>query len=301
MAIGLLCLLGVIALWSVVPTLVKLVLPVFDPFTIAALRLLQGGAAVLALHMARGHRLKDLRLSRWHVLGGAGIALNYANYALALTYTTASAGALIVQVQYVTLALLAAVVLRERLGLGKIAGIALVLIGVAVVAGVRDDLAVLVAPRYALGNLLMLSSGVGWGIYALANKALAPQARSSAILVPMLGIGAAITGLLAVVYFRLGQTPTLGTWAAVVALGPLATGGAYVFVSEALKRLSAAAVGTGTALAPIGQIAVAHWILAEPFTDSLAGGGALVLGGVLAMVYAERAGTRPVSVRPSAE
>ena len=55
-----------------------------------------------------------------------------------------------------------------------------------------------------------------------------------------------------------------------------------------MKRLSAALVGTATALAPIGQIALAHWVLGEPVTWGLAGGGVLILGGVLGIMYAER-------------
>lgn len=62
MGIGIACMLGVVALWSIVPVLVKLLIPVFDPFTIAFLRLSQGAAVVLAVFFVRGHNLRDLRL-----------------------------------------------------------------------------------------------------------------------------------------------------------------------------------------------------------------------------------------------
>ena len=127
---------------------------------------------------------------------GLGISLNFSLYALSLSYTTASAGVLVVQVQYVALTVLAVAVLHERLGAGKIAGMALVLAGVAVVVGVREDVGHLFAPRYVLGNVLMLFSGIGWGIYALANKALAPRAGTAAILIPMMTIGVVVTGAL---------------------------------------------------------------------------------------------------------
>ena len=288
MGIGILCMLGVFALWSVIPVLVKLLFPVFDPFTIAFLRLLQGATVVSVAFFARGHTLRDIQWSWWHMIGGLGISLNFSLYALSLSYTTASAGVLVVQVQYVALTVLAVAVLHERLGAGKIAGMALVLAGVAVVVGAREDVGHLFAPRYVLGNVLMLFSGIGWGIYALANKALAPRAGTAAILIPMMTMGVVVTGALAATHFQLRSEPTADTWIVVLVLGVLATGCAFILVSEGMKRFSAVLVGTLTATTPIGQIALAHWVLGEPVTWSLTGGGILILAGVLGMVYAER-------------
>ena len=267
---------------------VKLLFPVFDPLTISFLRSAQGAAFVLALFFAGGHRLRDIEWSRWHIIGGLSISINYSFYALSLSYTTASAGVLIVQVQYVTLAVLAAFVLRERLGVGKVAGMVLVLTGVAVVVGMRADVGHLLAPRYRLGNTLMLFSGLGWGVYALANKALASRAETPAILFPMMGVSALLTGAVAVPQFELRSPPTAETLVAVLVVGVLGTGLSFTLVSEGMKRLSAALAGTITTATPIAQIVLAHWVLGEQVTWSLAGGGALILGGVLGMVYAER-------------
>ena len=216
------------------------------------------------------------------------MSLNFSLYAFSLSYTTASAGSLVVQIQYVVLTVLAVAVLRERLGAGKMAGMALVLAGVAVIVGVRGDVGHLFAPRYVLGNVLMLLSGLGWGIYALANKALAQRVGTAAILAPMMTMGVVVTGALAATHFQLHSEPTVTAWIVVLVLGVLATGCAFVLVSEGMKRLSAVLVGTLTATAPIGQIALAHWVLGEPVTWSLTGGGVLILAGVLGMVYAER-------------
>ena len=85
---------GVVALWSIVPVLVKLLIPVVDPFTISFLRLFQALAVVLAAYLARGHRLRQIRLRWWHLIGGMGVGLNYSLFTLSLSFTTASAGVL---------------------------------------------------------------------------------------------------------------------------------------------------------------------------------------------------------------
>ena len=74
--------------------------------------------------------------------------------------------------------------LRERFGVGKIVGMALVLAEVAVIVGAREDVGHLFAPRYVLGNVLMLFSGLGCGIYAIANKALAQRVGTAAMTKP---------------------------------------------------------------------------------------------------------------------
>ena len=280
--------LGVVALWSFVPTLVKLLLPVFDPMTITFLRTAQGLAVALALLYTGGCRLRDIAWSRWHLIGGLGMSLNYSLYAVSLSYTTASAGVLIVQVQYVTLAALAAFVLHERLGWGKIASMGVVLSGIAVVVGFSAEVGHLFAPRYMLGNVLMLGSGIGWGVYALSNKALAPRAGTAAILVPMMAVCAVVTGAVAALQFQLRAAPTADALVAVLVVGAVGTGPSFILVSEGIKRLSAALAGAITAATPIAQIALAHHVLEEPLSWSVSGGGVLILGGIIAMIFAER-------------
>ena len=288
MGIGIACMVGVVGLWSIVPILVKQLLAVFDPFTIAFLRSAQGAGFALALLYVRGYGVRSIPWSRWHVVGGMGIALNYALYALSLSYTTASVGVLVVQVQYVALTLLAVAMLGERIERGKMAGIGLVLAGIAVVVAWGGDVGVLLAPDYMRGNVIMLFSGLGWGIYALANKVLAPRAPSGAILAPMMGLGAIVIGLLAATSFQLRASPDGQDLLSLIALGVVGTGLSFTLVSEGMKRLSATLAGSITTATPITQIALANQVLGEPLGWHIAGGGALIIIGILAMALAER-------------
>ena len=281
---------GVIALWSVVPVIVKLLLPAIDPFTLAFLRLAQALIVVGAAFHLRGWRLTRMGWSWWHLVGGVGVTLNYALFALSLTFTTASAGVLVVQIQYVTLAGLAALLLGERLGVVKVAGMLLVLGGVALVVSVRADISELVAPRYAAGNALMLLAGVGWGVYAVANKALARRQGTLSILLPMLTIATGATGMLALTETRAWPALTAAQAALLLVLGVGATGGAFLLVARALQRLTAGLTGTVTTVTPMLQIGLAHAVLDEPLTWNLALGGGLILAGVVTMVALERRG-----------
>lgn len=286
---------GVIALWSVVPVLVKWLLPAIDPFGLAFARLLQALLVVGIAFRLRGRRLEEIEWSRWHLVGGLGVTVNYAFFAWSLSYTTASAGALVVQIQYVTLALLAVLLLKEPFGPGKGLGMVLVLGGVVLVVSVRGHVGDLLAPRYVAGNALMLLAGLGWGVYAVSNKALSGRMGTLSVLLPMLAIATVITGGLAAVEATGWPDLTSRAVVQLLVLGMLTTGGAFLLVAEALKRLSAGLTGTLVTLTPMAQIALAHVLLDEPLTWSLAGGAGLILSGVLAMVVLER-GRRPEPV-----
>lgn len=279
---------GVIALWSVVPVLVKWLLPAIDPFGLAFARLLQALLVVGIAFRLRGRRLEEIEWSRWHLVGGLGVTVNYAFFAWSLSYTTASAGALVVQIQYVTLALLAVLLLKEPFGPGKGLGMMLVLGGVVLVVSVRGHVGDLLAPRYVAGNALMLLAGLGWGVYAVSNKALSGHMGSLSVLLPMLALATVLTGGLALLEeFAWGEvTLRQGLWLAL--LGLAATGGAFLLVAQALKRLTAGLTGTLTTLTPLAQIGLAHTLLDEPLSWSLAVGGALILSGILAMIVLER-------------
>jgi drug/metabolite transporter (DMT)-like permease len=285
--------LGVVALWSITPIFVKLLLQTFDPFTISFLRLAQGILVLLVAYRAGG-RFVGFQLSRWHLIGGIGVSINYALFTLGLSFTTASAGVLMVQIQHVTLAALAALILGERLGSTRIFAILAVVAGAAYIAWAQGKTSSLLAPERTVGNLVMLASGVGWGLYAVSNKALSGRLPSLPIVLPMLTIGLVSTGGLALLNFELRRAPTLGAVAALIVLGAAATGGSFYLIAEGIRRLSAAFAGTITAVTPLIQLLLARRILGESLSADLLVGAALVVGGVLAIGMTER-GRRPSS------
>jgi len=281
--------LGVVGLWSIIPTLVKIVLREIDPFSLAFLRLFQGTVVLFLLYYLRGGRWRDLfPLNRWVLLGGIGIGLNYCLFSWSLSLTTASAGVLIVQIQVVTWVLLATLFLGERLTALKIVGMLSVVGGVVLIVRGRGPLGPLFHSEYTVGNVLMLLAGLGWGVYALANQALSRNRESFRILIPLLGLGTLVAGPAAALRFDLRPALSLSTLVGIVLLGCLCTGGAFYLLSEGIKRLSAALAGTMTNLSPLFSVLLAHLILHEDFPATMFVAAGLIMGGIFLIAHTER-------------
>lgn len=295
---GVAAMLAATAVWIMIPILVKIALRVFDPILISASRLPVAALLLAALHRTRGGRLRDLLPgSGWHLIGGVALGVNYQLFALGMSLTTAGAGTVIIQVQIVTLVLLARWVLRERLSPVKLAAIAGVMAGGALVLaapGAVDDLA---APSYRTGNLVMIAAAAGFGIYGLASRALAGRAlpgrhgpRSGTALqiaVPILGV-ASVVNLCLLPFARWPASVPAGALAALLSLGVVGTAANYALMTAAFRRLSAATAGTITALTPPGVVALAAVTLGEPVPPSMAAAAAIVTAGLLALIWDER-------------
>lgn len=295
---GVAAMLAATAVWIMIPILVKVALRVFDPILISASRLPVASLLLAALHRARGGRLRDLLPgSGWHLIGGVALGVNYQLFALGMSLTTAGAGTVIIQVQIVTLVLLARWVLRERLSPVKLAAIAGVMAGGALVLaapGAVDDLA---APSYRTGNLVMIAAAAGFGIYGLASRALAGRAQPGRhgprggaalrIAVPILSV-ASVVNLCLLPFARWPASVPAGALAALLSLGVVGTAANYALMTAAFRRLSAATAGTITALTPPGVIALAAVTLGEPVPPSMAAAAAIVTAGLLALIWDER-------------
>ena len=326
--VGAAAMLAATAVWIAIPILVKVALRAFDPILISASRLPVAALLLAALHRARGGRLRDLLPdSGWHLLGGVALGVNYQLFALGLSLTTAGAGTVMIQVQIVTLVLLARWFLGERLSPVKLAAIAGVMAGGALVlaapgagapgAGAPDAGGELTAPAYRTGNLIMVAAAAGFGCYGLASRALARRGmatreaakrsvagrRSAAgsargrgaalpIVVPILGI-ASVVNLCLLPFARWPESAPAGPLAALLALGVIGTGANYALMTVAFRRLSAATAGTITAITPLGVIALAAVTLGEPAPLSMAAAAAVVTASLVALMWDERRAGRP--------
>ncbi|HEX2192775.1 MAG TPA: DMT family transporter, partial [Acidimicrobiales bacterium] len=175
-------------------------------------------------------------------------------------------------------ALFAGVLLGERLRPAQIAGLVLGFAGVAVVAGVgAED----VRGARLGGEVAAVAAGVGYGLsFVYTRRHLTTIPPVVAASGQLLTATALLAPLAVVTSVRDGLTPTPTRVAAVVLLGALGTGVAYVLSYRLIADLGPTRASLVTYLIPIVAVTVGVVFLDESFSVRLLTGGALTIAGI---------------------
>lgn len=287
--VGVACVLSVVLFWSFTPVLIKISLEYVDPYTLAFLRLFQGLSLIVILWRKRyGTIRRMLSFEPLILVGGAGITVNYILFIVALNYTTAGMGGLIVQIQFVTLAALAWLVLGEPFHLLKLAGILVIVVGVSLVFAQTGTTSQITKSEYVVGNGLMLVAGIGWGVYAMANKAISARRSHLEFLAPIFVIATAVSFITSLLNFQIRAPMSIFGILAIVILGTVVTGVGFLLMSAGLRRLNASLVGAIAGTTPLFNLLAARWMLNEPLTPIIFLSACVILFGILSMVQADR-------------
>jgi drug/metabolite transporter (DMT)-like permease len=253
------------------------------PVTVVWLRFAMGVAVLGAIVAARRQLIRPTGrdLAYFTGLGFLGIAFHQWLQSNGLVTSEAGTTAWIVSTTPIFMALLGWLVLRERLGWLKAAGIAVAALGVLVVVS-KGDLGSIPAGKFgAPGDYLVLISAVNWAVFSvLSRKGLQRHPPAGMMFWVML------TGwLLATALFLAGPGPadvarlSPRGWMAVAFLGIACSGLAYAFWYDALRALPASQVGAYLYIEPLVAVGVAAVLLGEPVLPvTLLGGFAILLG-----------------------
>lgn len=216
------------------------------------------------------------------LLAATGVLLYNLFFLGALARIPAGRTALIIALNPIVTALATAVLLRERLGRTRWAGIALALVGCAIVI-TRGELGEALSQAVGLGELLMFGGVCSWAAYTLIGRrilqGLTPIAATSY---------AALWGGLMLCAGAAFDVASLGaevwSWKNLAAIGYLGVFGTvlgFVWYYEGVKALGPARTAVFNNLVPVFGVALSALLLGEPILLSMLLGGALVIAGVM--------------------
>jgi drug/metabolite transporter (DMT)-like permease len=289
-------LLAAVLIWGVNVPLLKVALAALHPLVVNVLRffvsiLVLGAAYLVSCRRADTAVLAPLRALGWRIagLGVLGYFLFSVVFVLGLARTTAGNTALIFASAPLWTALVGRSLGIERLTRRAWGGLALALLGTAVVVAGGSA-------RFGLGqgslagNLLVLLAAALWGAYTTLTRPALDRTTPAALAFFGLLVALPLLTVVALPFVDVAaiRAASLQVWVAVGYAGALGTGLAFLWWNIAVRSVgpaTAAVYGNGV---PIVALAAAAVILDEPVGAVQVVGAVLIVAGVLA-VRRERA------------
>lgn len=239
-------------LWGVLPLGLKEVLVAMDPYTITFYRFF-GAWLLLGLWLAWRRQLPHLaQLSPalWglFVLAALGLAGNYLLYLKGLDHLEAKTAQVVIQLAPFLLLLGGVYLLKERFSVGQWCGAALLLLGLLLFFNEKLLLLWRGQGDYALGVGLIVLAALCWTLYALSQKRLLRQLRSTQLMWLLYGFG----GLCFLPLARLASLTALdGVQLAALLFCCVNTLIAYGAFAESLNHWAASKISAVLATAPL--------------------------------------------------
>jgi drug/metabolite transporter (DMT)-like permease len=281
-------LLAAVIIWGWTFVATKVCLQFLSPAELLAARFLMALPLLWIIMRSRGYKLqmaKEHRVMAW--VSAAIFGIHFLLQTMGLMYTSATNSAWIVAISPLVMAIMAWLILREKLRPATWIGIVVAFGGLMLLvsAGQTGKLGF----GANVGDWLTLGSAFTWSLYTVTTRDLSraypPMVVTVAMLIP--------ATVLLNVYMAATSPPgiflTLSTEAyiALAFLGFVGMGMAHWFWLEGVARVGVARAAVFLYLEPLATTALAVPYLGEPFGMWSAIGGMLVLAGVF---YASRRG-----------
>lgn len=215
-------------------------------------------------------------------ISGAFLALHFASWITSLELTTVASSVLLVSTTPIFVALVAPIVVKERLAIAGWVGIAIAMIGTALLTGVDSGGASLA------GNLLALLGGATAGGYVLAGRSARQNVGIFGYAVVTYGVAAAV--LLAACLGRgvaLAGYDATTWWAiAAVVVGPQLLG--HTVINLVLSSIDATTVSVSLMAEPVVATALAALLFDEIPSLLIYPAAAAIFAGIYMVSSADR-------------
>ena len=284
-------------MWGLLPMALQITLQGMDGYTITWYRFLVA-ALLLGSYLALRGGLPRLRglgpsVSILLVVVTLGLGANYVLYILGLSYTSAGAAQVLVQLAPALAMIGALVLFRERFVKAQWFGLFVLASGMVLFFHDRlDQVLGRSGGHYSLGMLLILLAAISWAMYALAQKQLLSVMSSAAVLV-VVYFGSVLLLLPTASPGSVLRLDALRFW--LLLFAALNTVIAYGAFSEALAHWEASRVNAVLSLTPIATLLMIRigstlWpgvVPAEPLTVPSSVGATLVVVGSITIALGQ--------------
>jgi len=262
----------------------KIAVGQMSPVTVVWLRFAMGIPILAAAVILRKQFAwpKPAEWGYFALLGFIGISFHQWLQSNGLQTAQATTTAWIVSTAPVFIALLAWLVLKERITLAQGFGVGVALLGVIVVVS-KGNLGNFFAGQFGvIGDFLIFISAINWAVFSILSRRGLKEHPSTRMTFWVMTLGWLITSLAFFTQNGLAELPRLDSrgWVAMIFLGIFTTGLAYIAWFDALASLPATQTGAFLYIEPLTSMVVAALILGEQVTGASLLGGAVILLGV---------------------
>ena len=261
------------------------------PITLAFIRFSMAGLIMIPFLLTkyRSVKLSARDLMTCFNLGIVGFTLAYILQNIGLKGTKTMNAALEIASEPITMILLAAMLLRERITRHMWMGILLSLSGVLLIilppefSKSSADIAAAARSNYSiLGDVLVLLSTICCSLYTIWGREIIKRVPSFVVTAYAVIIGAIFLYPCALYEGGLPAAAKMSgaSWLCVLYLALFATAFAYFVWYYLLEKLNASFMGIFLNLQPLIGILLGNFLLSEPLTHWIFSGGALIIAGV---------------------
>jgi drug/metabolite transporter (DMT)-like permease len=273
-----------VTVWGASFVATKVALRYASPATVVWIRFAMG-VVILGIAVRWANQFSRPEGREWGyfaLLGFLGITFHQWLQSTGLVTAQATTTGWIIASTPIFMALLGVLILRESLSWYQVVGILLAAVGVLLVVSKGDLFAIAKGQFGTPGDFLVLISAPNWAIFSALSRAGLKKFPSTLMMFYVMLFGWLFTSVLFFAgpgWRQIASIPWDG-WMALLFLGVLCSGIAYIFWYDALQVLPVAQTGAFLYLEPIVTVIVAAIVLQEAVLLATLLGGITILFGV---------------------
>lgn len=283
--LGVTAIIAAAMLWGTTGTVQALLPPERQPLVVAALRVLIGALALLALALSSRHSRRAFAALPLPGVIFAGLSIGLYNLLFFLAVIEAGVGvgtAIAIGSAPVWVTLYEITVQRQMPGRLRAGGQLLAIAGACLL--VFSGSAHSGTP---FGYLLAAAAGAAYASYSLATSRISQSAPSATIAAATFSVAA--LALLPILFLvPIGWATSPSAWPGILFLGIGATAASYALYTWGLGRVTASTAVTLALAEPLTAWLLAIFVLDEQVTAARLGGAALLLAGLAIVTLAPR-------------